>query len=84
MDGPPSIYNTDAREFKITDATSEDCLTVSIWVPKLAVNGSTPVALPVIVWIFGGAYVIGGSTVPYQNPSHWVENSQRHIIICIK
>lgn len=82
--GAPSVYNSDAPEFKINDGTSEDCLTLSIWVPAFAINRHQPVSLPVIVWLFGGAYAIGGSTVPYQNPCNWVESSQRHIVVAIK
>ena len=82
--GPPSIYNSDCREYRIDDPTSEDCLSASIWVPAKAVKNPASAKLPVIVWITGGAFLVGGATVPYQNPSRWVESSQRHIVVCIK
>ncbi len=38
----------------------EDCLTVSVWTPSPA-----PAArLPVMVWIYGGAYVTGAASLP--------------------
>jgi len=42
----------------LVGAVSEDCLTVDIWSP------STPgEKLPVLVWVYGGAYLTGGSTL---------------------
>lgn len=82
--GPPSLYNSDVREFRINDPTSEDCLSVSIWAPLLAVKSASTRSLPVIVWITGGAYVVGGATIPYQIPTPWIQSSQRHIVVCIK
>jgi para-nitrobenzyl esterase len=37
---------------------SEDCLTLNVWVPAGAKRGS----LPVMVWIYGGGYVTGGTS----------------------
>jgi len=39
---------------------SEDCLTLNIWVPKSAANAK----LPVMVWIYGGGYVVGSGSQP--------------------
>ncbi|KAI1633699.1 para-nitrobenzyl esterase [Biscogniauxia mediterranea] len=39
--------------------------------------------LPVTVWITGGAFLVRGSTVPYQNLTPWIETSQRHIVVSI-
>lgn len=38
---------------------SEDCLTVNVWTPA-ADDGQRPV----LVWVYGGAFVIGGNSVP--------------------
>lgn len=42
----------------------EDCLTVNVWAPP----GTEPGAgKPVMVWVHGGAYVLGSSSQPYYN-----------------
>ena len=75
-----SAYNRDVREFVIWGPTGEDCLTLSIWAPVTATNES----LPVFIWIYGGGYVTGGSNVPYQNPSKWVQRTQSHVVVSIQ
>ena len=42
---------------------SEDCLTLNVWAPAHAQNGS----LPVMVWIYGGGFRAGGSSEPRQD-----------------
>ncbi len=42
----------------LVGAVSEDCLTVDVWSP--ATPGEN---LPVLVWVYGGAYLTGGSTL---------------------
>lgn len=75
----PSVYDQDARQFLITPGlTSEDCLTLNIWVP---LNATEP--LPVLVWIYGGAFQTGGGNIAYQIPTAWVERSQKHIVVGI-
>ena len=45
------------------DRTSEDCLTLSVWTPKLAPSAR----LPVMVWFHGGGYTTGaGSQSTYE------------------
>lgn len=46
---------------KIRENTSEDCLFLNIWRPANAKQGDK---LPVMVWIYGGAFVGGGSSYP--------------------
>jgi para-nitrobenzyl esterase len=41
--------------------TSEDCLFVNVWTP----NAEPGAALPVMVWIHGGAFVIGSGSLPF-------------------
>lgn len=40
---------------------SEDCLYLNVWTPHVRKTQSSP--LPVMVWIYGGAYVIGTSSL---------------------
>ncbi|KAH8810859.1 para-nitrobenzyl esterase [Xylogone sp. PMI_703] len=77
----PSVYEIDTREFLISDPTSEDCLTLSIWAPFTA--RSSPKRLPVIVWIYGGGQLTGGAQIEYQIPTSWVQRTQSHIVVQI-
>jgi para-nitrobenzyl esterase len=43
--------------------SSEDCLTLNVWAPAKAVRGS----LPVMVWIYGGGFVGGGTSESRQD-----------------
>jgi para-nitrobenzyl esterase len=40
--------------------TSEDCLFINVWTPR----AETGAALPVMVWIHGGAFVLGSGSLP--------------------
>jgi len=59
---------------------SEDCLNLSIHLPKSCVGESgkihSDMKLPVLVFIHGGAYFLGSANRPYYNP----ENLVRHAI----
>jgi para-nitrobenzyl esterase len=50
---PKIIYNDGLSNF------SEDCLFLNVWTPAHAINA------PVIVWIYGGSLVFGGTSEPY-------------------
>ncbi|KAL4736110.1 Alpha/Beta hydrolase protein [Aspergillus similis] len=39
--------------------------------------------LPVIIFMTGGGFVIGGIDIAYQLPHHWVQRSQAHIVVSI-
>ncbi|KAH7318195.1 acetylcholinesterase [Stachybotrys elegans] len=79
----PNINNQDVLELNLgglngtTGPISEDCLTLSIWAPR----GRGVKDLPVLVWFYGGGFATGGTDVPYQNPSQWVQRTQSHIIV---
>jgi para-nitrobenzyl esterase len=47
---------------------TEDCLSLSVTAPARAVGGSA--ALPVMVWIHGGAFVQGAGSVPIYDGAH--------------
>ncbi|MDY7228363.1 carboxylesterase/lipase family protein [Hyalangium rubrum] len=64
--GPSSYQN--AEECKNAGGgdpgtLSEDCLYLNVWTPKFAA-GAPPSGLPVMVWIHGGAYVLGAGGLP--------------------
>lgn len=88
-----SVWLTDATEFVITprNYSGEDCLAVNVWAPwkeegncTEGANGTEEEKLPVIAWIHGGSFQTGGATVPYQDPSRWVQRSRKHIVVGIK
>lgn len=75
-------------------AVSEDCLTLSIWTPVISSTSDNntdddddpdshtpPPPFPVLLFIYGGAFVTGGEDVPYQIPTSWVERTQDHIVV---
>lgn len=71
---PPTPYAARAEKFEATafgplcpqpnrgetTAQSEDCLTVNVWRPATA--RSAEASLPVMVFIYGGSFLIGGSS----------------------
>ncbi|KAG9252332.1 Alpha/Beta hydrolase protein [Emericellopsis atlantica] len=74
--------------------TTEDCLRLSVFAPSRAVEDATrkcgqgnhqqDKALPVVVWIHGGGWALGGINVPFQLAPNWVERSQEHIVVQIQ
>ncbi len=46
---------------------SEDCLTLNVWAPA---NASPDKKLPVMVWVYGGGNITGGSSEGRQNGAH--------------
>ena len=84
-----SVYKNDVLEFNlqglnVTGSTSEDCLTLSVWTPVIANSkghASKTKLLPVLVFIYGGAFVNGGQDVPYQLPPQWVQRTQDHVVV---
>ena len=57
----------------------EDCLYLNIW---RAVD-TTEVKKPVMVWIHGGAYEVGGTADPNYECHNFVEENPEVIVVCI-
>ena len=53
---PPPQVNADVAP-SLNDGMSEDCLTVNVWSP-----GCDDAARPVMVWIYGGSFVMGANS----------------------
>jgi len=49
---------------------SEDCLTLNIWRPAGTTSGAK---LPVMVWIYGGAFVQGAGSAPFYDGARFAE-----------
>ncbi|KAF7187547.1 Cholinesterase [Pseudocercospora fuligena] len=71
------IYSDHVPQYLISGPMSEDCLQLSIWTPTNAQN------LPVLFFITGGGFQVGGVDIPYQLPHHWVQRTQAHIVVTI-
>ncbi|SNQ51742.1 Carboxylesterase [Frankia canadensis] len=54
------------------DAVGDDWLTVNVWSPDV----DPAAALPVMVWIYGGAYVLGTSGRPEYDGGHLARDGQ--------
>ena len=52
----------------------EDCLTLNVWSPA-----GEDEALPVLVWLHGGAFVVGGSSAPTYNGARLAE--EQHVVV---
>lgn len=58
--GPICPQNQHVSQFIPKLPQSEDCLSLNVWSP----NTTSAAKLPVMVWIYGGAFVTGGSAIP--------------------
>lgn len=82
------IYNGAQNDTSglVGEATSEDCLYLAIWTPTLASNETTAEQdelLPVLFFMTGGGFYMGGVDIPWQMPTSWVERSRSHIVVTI-
>jgi carboxylesterase type B len=83
---PPNIYTEVVSEFNIqglnetSEDISEDCLTLSVWAPACP-KQARGAPLPVLMFVFGGAFFMGGENVPYQIPAKWVQRTQDHMVV---
>ncbi|KAI9689630.1 MAG: hypothetical protein M1820_010151 [Bogoriella megaspora] len=78
------IYNGNQNDSSglVGEATSEDCLYLAIWTPTSAAP-PPGAGLPVLFFMTGGGFILGGVDIPWQLPTSWVERSQSHIVITI-
>ncbi|HLG86652.1 MAG TPA: carboxylesterase family protein [Alphaproteobacteria bacterium] len=50
--------------------TSEDCLYVNVWTPSRRPSKT----MPVMVWIYGGAFIMGAGSYPDYDGAHFAED----------
>jgi carboxylesterase type B len=53
-----------------------------VWTPTTA-PPPPDAGLPVLFFMTGGGFVIGGVDIPWQLPTSWVERTQSHIVVTI-
>ncbi len=59
-----------SRGFFANAPMSEDCLTLNVWRPAGAKAGDK---LPVMVWIYGGAFIQGSSAAPFYDGTRFAK-----------
>lgn len=79
------IYNGRQNDTSglVGEATSEDCLYLAVWTPTAAAAPRPEAGLPVLFFMTGGGFTMGGIDIPWQMPTSWVERSQSHIVVTI-
>jgi acetylcholinesterase len=96
----PTFFSVAKPEYYIEGPMAEECLSLNIWTPLSVVKlqkrpfddswlqaGSdedSQTKLPVIIFLHGGQFTVGGSRVAYHQPERWVDRSQKHIVVTIK
>lgn len=65
LDASKQAFGGFLPKWDLTDPKyySEDCLFLDVWAPKATFDKPKKGKLPVIVWIYGGAYVFGGKSL---------------------
>lgn len=58
---PQRVPNNRAVDLPDSPPTAEDCLYLNVWTPARSAHAK----LPVMVWIYGGAYLEGAGSSPY-------------------
>ncbi len=74
--GPDPVQSVDGPYTGVipgtsTQSVSEDCLTLNVWVPAGPEAG-----WPVMVWIYGGAFLTGGGSFPLYNGARLAAEQQ--------
>jgi acetylcholinesterase len=95
----PTFFSVAAPEYYIEGPMAEECLSLNVWAPLWAVTNGTQKRysklyiedrnpykpkLPVIIFLHGGQFTVGGSRVAYHKGDKWVERSQSHVLVTIK
>ncbi|KAL9059370.1 MAG: hypothetical protein Q9162_001239 [Coniocarpon cinnabarinum] len=66
---PPSLYNILAQLAQVGDDQQEDCLYINVWSKPQTGSASKPV----LVWIYGGGFNIGGTNSSAYSGQFWAD-----------
>lgn len=61
--------------------TSEDCLTLNVWTPATSAANRTG-ARPVMVWLHGGSFLLGGSSLPTYDGARLAADGDVVVVSC--
>lgn len=76
--GNSSIQPYDETEVASTLTRSEDCLTLNVWTKDLNTKGK-----PVMIWIHGGSYMLGGTGDPLYDGKYLVADNPDIVLVTI-
>jgi acetylcholinesterase len=83
----PTFFSVAAPQYYIEGPMDEACLSLNVWSPLSAIPNQGSQYLqkyPVIIFLHGGQFTVGGSRVAYHNPERWVDRSQNVVVVTIK
>ena len=80
--GPDPVQSTDGPYAGVipgtsSDSASEDCLSLNVWAPLGA-----DAEMPVLVWVYGGAFLTGGGSFPLYNGAR-LAGEQRAVVASV-
>ncbi|MCQ2335283.1 MAG: carboxylesterase family protein [Paludibacteraceae bacterium] len=76
--GNAAIQNYSETEAASHYTRSEDCLTLNVWTKDLTTKNK-----PVMIWIHGGSYILGGSVDPLYNGKYLVADNPDIVLVSI-
>jgi carboxylesterase type B len=77
--GKLDIFGILVPQINTIDNFSEDCLLLNVYKPA----GQQKKKLPVLIWIFGGGFSVGGINTLYSDPKPLLERRQDLVIVKI-
>lgn len=76
--GNSAIQPYSETEVASSRTRSEDCLTLNVWTKDLSTKNK-----PVMIWIHGGSYILGGTSDPLYDGKHLVAGNPDIVLVTI-
>lgn len=76
--GNAALQNYSETEAASHHTRSEDCLTLNVWTKDLTTKNK-----PVMIWIHGGAYILGGTVDPLYDGKYLVADNPDIVLVTI-